>query len=420
MTYPSQIPESLQATILDWFQFRDIAGTEDTFPVYFNRVLNRDYRRYNELLKLEPGTVEYEWLILRKISGSSSQTSEGSESGSGSNTLEHGHIIDTAGSNSEQGSDNLTHGLVVDTSQDNSHTGTVDHKTTASAEDNYTDSVGSDTNSGSLSRVHKQDADSNYDTGSGSSSSSDNRSNTSKQVNSGNTADKTETLLKQGYSDSSSALTKNTPQSIIYSDDEVADGLASRDGVPSLDWHYATNQNQNYNIHKIVGDDPDVTQSNGSSSSETDITNTESGSNEASNSNKTAYNRDETTTDTDTRKVDRSNKQSVNKNEDVLDTYNESTSNSSKVTNSGSDITTSSKEGSNSSKVTNSGSDVTNSTNSKQTSNKVTNSNSDEGRIGYNTISSILQDAVNFIEATDAWEWLASRLEVCFIGVYDI
>ena len=65
--YPDYIPESLQQTINDWYALRNVVDDEK-FPRYFNRVLGRDYHRYNELLRIEAGMGEldgtaYDWLV---------------------------------------------------------------------------------------------------------------------------------------------------------------------------------------------------------------------------------------------------------------------------------------------------------------------------------------------------------------------
>lgn len=56
--------EALQQTIYDWFQFRPVCDN-DKFNIFFNRVLNRDMGRYNELLRIQPGISNYDWLVTK-------------------------------------------------------------------------------------------------------------------------------------------------------------------------------------------------------------------------------------------------------------------------------------------------------------------------------------------------------------------
>lgn len=58
------VPTDLQRTIEDWFDDREVVDNE-MFDVYFRRVLNRDYKRYKELLRIEPGVAKYDWLVNR-------------------------------------------------------------------------------------------------------------------------------------------------------------------------------------------------------------------------------------------------------------------------------------------------------------------------------------------------------------------
>lgn len=84
MTFPDSVDSALQTTIKDWFQYRPVCDN-DRFNVFFNRVLNRDMARYNELLRVEPGISRYDWLVQRyhemelKRAGSGSLTKTGSE-----------------------------------------------------------------------------------------------------------------------------------------------------------------------------------------------------------------------------------------------------------------------------------------------------------------------------------------------------
>lgn len=60
--YPDNIPEALQETIADWFGNRHIAD-DVLFPLWFKRLLNRDFTRYEELLRIEPGIAQYDYLV---------------------------------------------------------------------------------------------------------------------------------------------------------------------------------------------------------------------------------------------------------------------------------------------------------------------------------------------------------------------
>lgn len=64
MTFPETVDDALKQTIYDWFQFRPVCD-DDRFNVYFNRVLNRDIGRYNELLRIQPGISNYDWLVTK-------------------------------------------------------------------------------------------------------------------------------------------------------------------------------------------------------------------------------------------------------------------------------------------------------------------------------------------------------------------
>lgn len=85
-TYPTGISEDLQAVIYDWYQDRYVA--DDTkFPLWFSRALKNNYERYEQLLRIEPGIAEYDWLVTeyqelqRQNTGSSTDTTTISKEG---------------------------------------------------------------------------------------------------------------------------------------------------------------------------------------------------------------------------------------------------------------------------------------------------------------------------------------------------
>lgn len=58
-----------QSLIYDWFQYRRVASNTK-FPTYIKRIVNRDYTRYLQLLRIEAGKVgdtnsptRYDWLV---------------------------------------------------------------------------------------------------------------------------------------------------------------------------------------------------------------------------------------------------------------------------------------------------------------------------------------------------------------------
>lgn len=56
------IDEPTKQSIYDWFQFREVC--DDTkFGVYFRRLLNTTLIKYDQLLRIEPGISQYDWLV---------------------------------------------------------------------------------------------------------------------------------------------------------------------------------------------------------------------------------------------------------------------------------------------------------------------------------------------------------------------
>lgn len=108
----------LQQTIFDWFQYREVVD-DDKFAVFFTRVLNEHIRRYDQILRLEPGIAEYDWMVQRYLESQTTasdqdskqttdnrQTSYGgtlqvAQSGSDTETLVHGHTIAKTGTETD-------------------------------------------------------------------------------------------------------------------------------------------------------------------------------------------------------------------------------------------------------------------------------------------------------------------------------
>lgn len=62
--FPAYLNQDLIETIEEWFDAREVVD-DDMFDIYLTRVLNRDYGRYMELLRIEPGYARYDWLVNR-------------------------------------------------------------------------------------------------------------------------------------------------------------------------------------------------------------------------------------------------------------------------------------------------------------------------------------------------------------------
>lgn len=102
--YPDEVDEATRRIIQEWFQFRYVTDN-DRFPVYFHRVLLRDYSRYKQLLRIEAGKqgdrgieTSYDWLVTdyleryekrdteRESTSETEVTNSVTRSGSGSST----------------------------------------------------------------------------------------------------------------------------------------------------------------------------------------------------------------------------------------------------------------------------------------------------------------------------------------------
>ena len=57
------VDTATQQTITDWFQFRRVADN-DKFVAWFNRALLLNYPYYRQLLRIDPSTSSFDWLIV--------------------------------------------------------------------------------------------------------------------------------------------------------------------------------------------------------------------------------------------------------------------------------------------------------------------------------------------------------------------
>lgn len=331
---------ALQATILDWFQFREVCD-DDKFPVFFERVLARDMTRYNQLLRIEPGISQYDWLVqnYKERKNEIDKSIRGSKSES--STLER--VVSNA-----------------TTSQKTTTYNTADQENAQGWKDvANSGSVVKDTDYGKRTVID--------DDGSGSSTTR----------NTG-TVSNAESEVANGTSNSSAkSMGKTAPQSISY---------AGTSGLPNtLDWANPSTQ----------------AESKGTESSNT-----------ASNSNSTRT--DDTTSATN-------NSSSRDRAEQLSGSDTETTTNTTARNETDVENKTHAKTGTVTDATTRGGNVSTDEEGSKNTIDSTSEGTVDkEQETGRNIdIATLLSNAKRFIISSNAWEWLANQLEVCFFGIYD-
>lgn len=155
-TYPSTVDALTQATITDWFQFRRVTDNAK-FGTYFNRVLNRDYHRYRQLMRIEAGVqgdtgiyTNFDWLVTEYLERQEKR--EYNESRTESST----GLNETT----KSGSTNTTHGgttkLAIDDSGSTTHglstTTTNTSNSTSNTEENSNSGNTTETRAGALTR----------------------------------------------------------------------------------------------------------------------------------------------------------------------------------------------------------------------------------------------------------------------------
>ena len=423
--YPETVNQSLRATIFDWFQFREVCDDEK-FETFFLRVINRDLARYQQLLRIEPGITNYDWLVqtyrerqnVVSFSGykHSDVVSEGEQVKSDS--LNSSNIRTFANTDTKTGTKEADERSTDDTDTTTRY-GKVDTKSggiSKSGTEGQTTTYGKvNTHSGGVTTTNSETKGTQYgkkNTHSGgiSETGSDTESGSIGVTGTDSSTKDTKTLAKQ------------SPQSISYS----AGGGGAQSGIPSnLDWSYPGSQGEvgesesgsnssttTYNAHKhdITRSTTDTTATQLSGTDTTTISGTKG--------------------TTDTTKSTLSGQDGVNK------TFSETNTDNRVDTLSGSDkieidgertrhyederrdivahtgTITDGKTGSGESEV--------------QTQNGITSQHQDDHMSIDQTVYSgreldpatLMESAKAFIKSTNAWSWFANQLEVCFMGIY--
>lgn len=243
ITYPAAVTNDLKQTISDWFDNREVCD-DDKFNAFFNRVLNRDLPRYNQLLRIEPGVSQYDWLVQKYREAQLTKTETGTNSKTGS--------VERDISDTQSGTKGNTRTFNTTDTTDRDVTGSETHGGTYSRNKGYGKTS---TNSGTIGNSGTR-----VETGSVSDSGTNSSSNDHK------------------------ALGKAAPQSVSY---------ANQSGMPStLDWSYPGSQGE------------DTNSASGSSSNTTTFNNhTFTDNNTTTDARKTTLGGTDTETDTDARTV---------------------------------------------------------------------------------------------------------------------
>ena len=150
--YPSIIPQDLQATIYYWYQDRHVAD-DDKFPLWFTRLLLKDYKHYNELLRIEPGITQYDWLVTQYMELQRQKTGEYSdttgEEGSKNSTLANTRTTEESVKDTESSTKSNTNTLTGTKATSGTRDTDTDNNTTTSGTDvtdeDTTETVKSDT-----------------------------------------------------------------------------------------------------------------------------------------------------------------------------------------------------------------------------------------------------------------------------------
>lgn len=334
--YPETIPADLRLVINNWFDYREVCD-DDKFVTFFQRLLERDYKTYKELLRIEPGIAQYDWLVqqYREHERKLKENEQKSNNGSNVRTL-NGHIV--------------TNGTVTDIYED---TENGNSQKSGSHVDNA-----NETNTTFRTGNYRDNGITNID-------DTTNNSGSNEADVENHSGDK--------------ALNKNAPMSVQYAQTDINTSGDNHDGEPNrLSWNTLTAQAQSSHD----GTEHAKNQSEDESHRIARNTQDNSGTNSLSGSDTKAKNGNGLYTDNMNDSRNRSHNGERENNSDVV---NETTD------------------------------EMIN--NARGESNKYGLDRSiDSGRSI--DIATLLTQSANFIKKSEAWEWLYSRLDTCFIGIY--
>lgn len=389
--YPEIIPQDLQGVIYDWYQYRYVCDDEK-FPVFFTRLLLKDYRQYEQLVRIEPGVAEYDWLVSQykelQRENTDNETNVVSTEG---NTA-------TAETTSQEKDGTLTKTYNLTDAGTNTRASENEVNVTETIERDDTRTInGQDTKTLNLTDVTaKETSDSKVidkDT-----------SRTDVTDNDTSRTDVTDTDTSNTSLNDAKSVARSLPMS------SSAVGTDSNYNVVSLDWGTASGQNQT------------TTRESGTGTVDTTVTST--GTNDTTLNSDIAEDTTETLTGSEDITLTKTGTEgNVNTGTDVLDSDEQKTR---QETSEGGYTDTLNKT------KTGTETDVNDETveGSKNISvdktEETTNTKTGSGRIreimtGRNDqIALMLENAKQFIANTDAWDWLRHELDEVFMGVYEV
>lgn len=388
------IPETLQTALDEWYQYREVADNTKT-PVFVNRILKRDYARYNQLLRIEAGVSEYDWLVQnyreRQTYGHNiGETSgTGTVSGTTSGSVQRNSGSTTTKTQGGTVTETMEHGHVI------SDTGTVQRTTERTPDITQTDTdTRSRTTNGKYTDTEK-----------------DGRTVTDTSEIKTLNGDDSTVVHNSWQTHSDKSLAKTNPMSISYPGG-ILEPIPGTDSTGTdatsggaLDWESPSTQGA-------------------------DFGKTDSGE-------KTTEHQGNIRT-TDTRNVTGGDLVKEREYTDLVeqtggtltrettgtDTTDDTRTDALTHTHSGEDVNTRDIDTTDTTTVVGSGSDVTSGTTSQttgNTGNSEVESLIQEVYTGRNEDpATILKRAAGYILKTDAFEWLCGELDICFMGVYDI
>lgn len=442
----AEIDDALKATIADWFNYRHVAD-DDLFGVYFNRVLNRDYGRYKQLLRIQAGSAEYDWLVGNYMERQTTNTGENTQTAT--NTGKQTATGATSGKQTNSGSDTIADtGTVTNSGRDhsvttNSGTETGTGKTTNSGTDTTTTS-GTDNNTRNLTDTTTfAGSETNTRTGSETDAATHNKGATSTTQSTKNNQSHTSTnsgnpqTLTNHYVGNSAAAKSAPMDSGVASQGSVTlpGSMGTIPGVTvNFDSHATNIQQSQTDDKQLVQETLDSTTTD-SYSGDADTVQTEGAAVEDTDSATKTYNsvkdekafstdRKDTQTHTGTDNRETSGTQSTvhglvtdtTDSKTTEETGNAETTRENTQTNDTLQTSTFGRiidtTGTSENTTETSGTQETTGTNSSVYRERFA------GRT--EPPADILIRAVSFIESTNAWEWLMPRIDVCFQSIYDI